>query len=188
MNRLNPLFFLFRKRQDYVYRKESILVLHKKYSCLRIEAPAMAATATSPIMSHIHSSLIALYLASYALRFVARFRVSEADHYFNLTMRVNEASHMHNYTVFYSLMNESRDPRNYPYGYFLQACRCSAEVVLYSSQWHRNERGGVSNHRRLDCLLNRLFRCRSENTSKLCVTALCEGNYRSPVDSLAKGQ
>ena len=30
-----------------------------------------------------------------------------------------------------------------------------------------------------DCLLNRLFRCRSKNTSKLRVTGLCEGN--SPV-------
>ena len=38
---------------------------------------------------------------------------------------------------------------------------------------------GVSNHRRLDCLLNRLFRCRSKKTSKLPVTGLCEGN--SPV-------
>ena len=28
----------------------------------------------------------------------------------------------------------------------------------------------------LDCLLNRLFRCKSKKTSKLRVTALCEGN------------
>ena len=34
----------------------------------------------------------------------------------------------------------------------------------------------VTNHRRLDCLLNRSFRCRSKKTSKLCVTGLCEGN------------
>ena len=33
----------------------------------------------------------------------------------------------------------------------------------------------VSNHRRLDCLLNRLLRCRSKKTS-LGVTGLCEGN------------
>ena len=39
-----------------------------------------------------------------------------------------------------------------------------------------NERDGVLNHRRLDCLLNRLLRCRSKKTSKLCVTCLCEGN------------
>ena len=46
-------------------------------------------------------------------------------------------------------------------------------------QWRHNERDGVSNHRRLDCLLNRMFRRRSKKTSKLCVTGLCEGN--SPV-------
>ena len=32
------------------------------------------------------------------------------------------------------------------------------------------------NHRRLDCLLNRLFRRRSRKTSKLCITGLYEGN------------
>ena len=42
-----------------------------------------------------------------------------------------------------------------------------------------NEHDGVSNHRRFDCLLNRLFRRRSKKTSKLRVTGLCEGN--SPV-------
>ena len=46
-------------------------------------------------------------------------------------------------------------------------------------QWRHNERDGVSNHRRLDGLHNRLFRSRSQKTSKLCVTGLCEGN--SPV-------
>ena len=46
-------------------------------------------------------------------------------------------------------------------------------------QWRHNKRDGVSNHRRLDCLLNRLFGRRSKKTSKLRVTGLCEGN--SPV-------
>ena len=42
--------------------------------------------------------------------------------------------------------------------------------------WHDyNERDGVSNHRRLDCLRNRLFRRRSKKTSKLCYTCLYEG-------------
>ena len=40
---------------------------------------------------------------------------------------------------------------------------------------------GVSNHQRLDCLLNRMFSCRSKETSKLRVTGLCEGN--PPVDA-----
>ena len=39
-----------------------------------------------------------------------------------------------------------------------------------------DERDGVSNHRRLDGLLNRLFRRRSKKTSKLRVTGLCVGN------------
>ena len=38
------------------------------------------------------------------------------------------------------------------------------------------ERDGVSNHRLLDCFLNRLFRRRSKKISKLLVTGLCEGN------------
>ena len=45
-----------------------------------------------------------------------------------------------------------------------------------SSQWGHNERVGISNHQCQDCLLNHLFRHRSEKTSKLCVTGLCEGN------------
>ena len=50
---------------------------------------------------------------------------------------------------------------------------------LHDSHWlqrHHNERDGVLIHRRLYCLLNRLFRCRSKKTWKLCVTGLCEGN------------
>ena len=46
-------------------------------------------------------------------------------------------------------------------------------------QWRHNERNGVSNHRRHDCLLNCKFRHRSKNISKLRVTGLCEGS--SPV-------
>ena len=40
-------------------------------------------------------------------------------------------------------------------------------------QWHHNERDGVSNNRRLDCLLHRLFRRRSKRTPKLRITGLC---------------
>ena len=36
----------------------------------------------------------------------------------------------------------------------------------HSLQWHRNESDGVSNHRRLDCLLKHLFGRRSQKTSK----------------------
>ena len=49
-------------------------------------------------------------------------------------------------------------------------------INLSPLQWHNNEHDGISNHWRLDCLLNRLFRRRSKKTSKLHVTCLCKGN------------
>ena len=52
-------------------------------------------------------------------------------------------------------------------------------VISLTKQWRHNERDVVSNHRRLDCLLNRLFRCRSKKASKLRVTGRCEGNESS---------
>ena len=48
-------------------------------------------------------------------------------------------------------------------------------------QWRHIEPDGVSTHQPRDCLLNRLFRTRK--TSTLCVTGLCAGNHRSPVNS-----
>ena len=48
--------------------------------------------------------------------------------------------------------------------------------VLRPLQWRHNEHDGVSNHQPHDCLLNRLFRRRSNKTSKLRVTGLCAGN------------
>ena len=51
--------------------------------------------------------------------------------------------------------------------------------ALYSLRWRHSERDGVSNHRRLECLLNGLFRGLSKKTSKLRGTGPCEGN--SPV-------
>ena len=42
-------------------------------------------------------------------------------------------------------------------------------------KWHHHERDGVSNHRRLNCLLNHLGSRRLKKTSKLRVTGLCEG-------------
>ena len=59
--------------------------------------------------------------------------------------------------------------------------RYSAEVASRTVrkerlQWRHNESYGVFNNRRLDCLLNRLFRRRSKKTSKLRVTGLCVGS------------
>ena len=57
-------------------------------------------------------------------------------------------------------------------------CAMNQEELI-SLQWRHNECNGVSNHGRLDCLLNRLSRRKSKKTSKLSVTGLFEGN--SPV-------
>ena len=48
-------------------------------------------------------------------------------------------------------------------------------IYKLSLRWRHNECDCVSNHRRPDCLLKRLFRCRWKKTSKFCVTGLCEG-------------
>ena len=55
----------------------------------------------------------------------------------------------------------------------------SAHFQVIPLLWRHNGRDGVSNHRRLNCLLSHLFRRRSKKTSKLRVTGLCEWN--SPV-------
>ena len=48
--------------------------------------------------------------------------------------------------------------------------------LTFTLQWRHNGPDYVSNHRRCDCLLNRLVRRRAKKTSKLCVTGLCAGN------------
>ena len=48
--------------------------------------------------------------------------------------------------------------------------------VMCALQWRHNGPDGVSNHRHIECLLNRLFRRRSKKTPKLRVNGLCEGN------------
>ena len=45
-----------------------------------------------------------------------------------------------------------------------------------SLQWRHNGRDSVSNYQPHDCSLNRLYRRRWKETSKLCVTGLCAGN------------
>ena len=56
-----------------------------------------------------------------------------------------------------------------------------------SLRWRHNDQDGVSNHQPHGCLLNRLFRRRSNKTSKLRVTGLCVGNSPGPVNSPHKG-
>ena len=43
---------------------------------------------------------------------------------------------------------------------------CQIQQSMRSLHWRHNDRDGVSNHRRFDCLLNRLFRHRSKKTSE----------------------
>ena len=50
----------------------------------------------------------------------------------------------------------------------------SAGSRCLALEWRHNERESVSNHLRLHCLLNHLFRRRSKKTSMLRVTDLCE--------------
>ena len=58
--------------------------------------------------------------------------------------------------------------------------------MRYTLQWRHNGHDGVSNHLRLNYLLNRRFGRGSKKTSKPRVTDLCEGN--SQVIPLTKGQ
>ena len=66
-------------------------------------------------------------------------------------------------------------------------CHGIGATMGISLQWRHNELDGVSNHQRLDCLLNCWFRRKWKKTSKLRVTGLCEGNRRWPLDSPYKG-
>ena len=61
--------------------------------------------------------------------------------------------------------------------------QCCARSTLHS---RHDERDGVSNHGRLDYLLNRLFRCRSKKTSKLW--PLCGESIGDQWIPLTKGQ
>ena len=48
--------------------------------------------------------------------------------------------------------------------------------IDFTLEWRHNDRDGVSNHQPHNCLLNGLFGPRSNKTSKLRLTGLCEGN------------
>ena len=54
-------------------------------------------------------------------------------------------------------------------------------------QWHHNWRDGISNHKRLDCLLNRLFRLRSQKHQSSASLAFVRGIHWGPVNSRHKG-
>ena len=65
-------------------------------------------------------------------------------------------------------------------------------ISLVSLQWHHNRHDFVSNHRRLDCVLNRLYRRRSKKASDLRVTgplpaSFVRGIHRWPLNSPYRG-
>ena len=70
---------------------------------------------------------------------------------------VSLVSHQHTYTHTYICM---------------QYCSLSNGYRTYTWIEHHNECKGILNNRHLDCLLNRLFRHTSKETSKLSVTGL----------------
>ena len=57
------------------------------------------------------------------------------------------------------------------------------ELKHISSQWRDNERDGVQNHQRLDCLLNRLFRQRSKKHQSSASPAFVMEIHRWPLTS-----
>ena len=54
-------------------------------------------------------------------------------------------------------------------------------------QWHHNVRDGAWNHRRLDCLPNRLFRCRSRKRQSSASLSFVRGIRRWPLNVPHKG-
>ena len=80
----------------------------------------------------------------------------------------------HSLTLLSNSLNDSCDSRGIRGG-----CGAGVSIAL---QWRHNKRDGVSNHRRLDCLLNRLFRRRSTKIN-FRVTGIFRGIHRWPVNS-----
>ena len=61
-------------------------------------------------------------------------------------------------------------------------------MYTYPLQWRHNDHNGFSNHQPHGCLLNRLFRRRSEKTSKLRVTGLCAGTGEFPAQRASNAE
>ena len=88
--------------------------------------------------------------------------------------------------VRWHLYIESGPWRQFPMASFPRPhWRCHG-CAANSLQWRHNGHYGVSNHQPDDCLFSRLFRRRSEKTSKLHVTGFVRGIHRWPVNSRHK--
>ena len=91
----------------------------------------------------------------------------------------HQANHTHYVELSHRIFEQHSIHISYLRLYLTETC---VQAVMHCKQslwWRHNERDGVSNHQLRDCLLKRLFRRRSNKTSKLRVTGLFEGN--SPV-------
>ena len=68
--------------------------------------------------------------------------------------------------------------------WLLMHCRLFGVGHLITVTSSHDERDGVWNHRRLECLFNHLFRCRTNKTSKNSTSlAFVRGIHHWPVDS-----
>ena len=63
----------------------------------------------------------------------------------------------------------------------------NAWALCKSLQWRHYGHDGVSNHRRLGCLLNRLFMCRWRKHQSSALLAFVRGIHRWPLNSPHKG-
>ena len=76
----------------------------------------------------------------------------------------------------YILYHSSFIPEHIARCYMWHSSRIKVGMTCILLLWRHNGRDGVSNHQPHDCLLNRLFRRRSKQKSRLRVTGLCAGN------------
>ena len=121
------------------------------------------------LLSHC-LAVVSLYCVEFSGNIIASWIVCETGYIKNWADRENNSHLWHKVQTYSRLHTHSP----------IRVVRC-----IVALQWRHNGRCDVSNHRRLDCLLNRLFRRKSKKTSKLRVTGFCEGN--SPVNSPHKG-
>ena len=73
-------------------------------------------------------------------------------------------------------MIKQREHSAYPKTIVVSFILIRLPFCLYPLRWRHNDHAGVSNDQPQCCLLNRLFRHKSKETSKLRVTGLCAGN------------
>ena len=65
---------------------------------------------------------------------------------------------------------------DFPIFHYIDKIAPWLSYLFFSLWWRHNGSDSVSNHQPHDCLLNHLFRRRSQKASKLRVTGLCAGN------------